>query len=217
MIEKKLISNVELVPLETVSEDLCEEMLCKCVFCGKTCDASNKMFLHKLVTINEIYCTFCLRHNFYKENKENILILSFRSVFAYMYYQKYLQPLGRKMWLSEIHDYIDSHVKAGELNPLFVYDPITMFWFVDFSKVSKNKVSIDEVYKTIVNILACFNLNQISPGVSLPNFYLKYKTAIDLFHNKRYRPKDKIVLAPSLKDSEKSKNFTINHLIKKNS
>lgn len=125
------------------------------------------------------------------------------------------------MWFSEIEDCVESHVQAGLQNPLFVYDPETMLWFVDFSRVgnSKRKIPLDEILKTVINILACFNLHRIGPDVDMVGFFGNYKTAIETFYQKRYRPENRRMLIPTLTGSagiaakelsaEKQRNFIL--------
>lgn len=128
------------------------------------------------------------------------MILSFRSVIGYLYFYNYLQVGGpSKIWVSEIQDYIDSHISAGLVNPLFVYDPDTLLWFVDFSKVgtSRKKLPLESVHKTVVNILTSLDLHKI-PGMDTSRFFQKYKDAIDVFAEKRSRPGNKRLLLPTL-------------------
>lgn len=118
-----------------------------------------------------------------------------------MYFQNYIQANNaQKLWISQIEDYIEVHYRAGSVNPLFLYDPVTMLWFVNFSKIgtSKKKVPIEEVIKTIVSILATFNLSEMIPGINMSYLYTKYKDAVNGFYKKRFRPKDRRMLIPTL-------------------
>jgi hypothetical protein len=159
------------------------------------------MLLDKLSGPAAFYCPFCLRHNLHTKNNRNVLILSFRSIIGYFYYQNYIFSYSesQKIWLSELEDFITAHVEAGETNPLFVYDPETLFWFVDFSRVgnSKKKVPLEEVLKTVVNILTCFNFSETIPNLKMSAFYSKYKTAIESFYERRYRPDERKILVPT--------------------
>jgi hypothetical protein len=101
-------------------------------------------------------------------------MLSLRSLIGYYYIQYYQ---SKKMYLSELEDYIATHQRIGLLNPVFDYDPETFVWFIDFSRIgsSKRKIKVEEVLKTVVNMLACFNLPQNVPGVRISKFFLKVK------------------------------------------
>ena len=109
------------------------------------------------------------------------------------------------------------------MNPVFDYDPDTYLWFVDFNRVgnSKRRLPLEDVLKTVVDILACFNLSENVPGLSMSTFYGKYKEAITNFYERRYRPTDKRMLIPTFSGClaqaannqfEKSRNFTASEL-----
>ncbi len=203
--ENKLcVSSVKLIPIAPAAfGDLTDQVYRRCYFCEKDClsHLANKVITEKLSGPDKFYCPSCLRRGFYTKNSRNILVLSFRSIVGYFYYANYVtMTAGKRMYLSDIEDYIDSHIQAGLLNPLFDYDPDAFLWFVDFSRVgnSKRKVKIDEVFKTIVSILACFNLTQILPGVSTSVLFGKYKTAIMNFYQTRRRPSKRRLLVPTL-------------------
>lgn len=226
MIEKKSALQISLKPLPTlVTGELAENYFRKCYFCGKECDVSiNQSYLvDRLSGSRNFHCSFCLRHDFHTKKNKNTLILSFRGIIGHYYLNNYLLNHSNKIWLSEIEDFIDCHSSVGLLNPVFTYDPETFLWFVDFSKVGteKRKVPLEEVLKTIVNILATFNLGNFFPQIDMPVFYSKYKDAIVSFHKKRYRPESKKILIPTFSsykfDEEKViKNFVLSDLIEKN-
>lgn len=211
---------------QSPSGELSDKIFRKCEFCEKFCEifSSQSFLLQKLAEPEHFYCSFCLRHNFHTKINKNILILSFRSIFGYFYYQNYLNPQEKnKFWLSEIEDFILSHEDAGLINPLFSYDPETMLWFIDFSRVgdSKKKIPIEEILKTIISILVSFNLSHTIIGVNMSLFYQKYKDAIELFYNKRKRPEGKRLLIPTLSGCiieprifsfDKTKNFIFKNL-----
>lgn len=205
---KNLVTKVQIKPIaQDENGELSDKVLRKCCFCEKKCTVFpvNKQLLTKLSGPDAFYCDFCLRHNFNSKNNRNIMILTFRSIIGYFYYQNYLlidrgnAPNVRRTWVSEIEDYIEYHREAGECNPIFVYDPETLLWFVDFSKVgdTRRKVPLDEVLKTVMNILLCFNLYETVPGVNINQFFQKYKDAITNFYEKRHRPEKRRILSPT--------------------
>lgn len=197
--EKLSVCSVELdlIPMPENGE-LSNEIYLKCCFCEKYCKTFNNFYQFyvnkKLSGQNKYFCSFCLRHNFNNKKNKDILILSFRGIIGYFYFQKYLH--SQEMWIEEIKDYINCHVEAGLTNPVFSYDPDTFLWFIDFSKVgkSKKKIPLEEVLKTIVNILTCFNLYDTMPSV---DFYKKYEVAIRIFYDRRYRPNKRKILTPT--------------------
>lgn len=146
----------------------------------------------------EMYCTFCLRNGFDTKGNRHVLGLSFRSIFGHYYHVFYKNK--RKMWFSEIDDYIHSHIEIGLQNPLFLYDSESYLWFVDFLKVGqgKRKIPVEEVLTTIDNILNCFNLSEKIPGIQMAVLFEKYKDAILKFHTQRKRPSDRRLLVPTL-------------------
>jgi hypothetical protein len=203
---------IKLVYLQPVKgNELAERIMRTCNFCTKLVETQK--INEKLSGSKAFYCTFCLRHN-YTINSKNILPFSFRSIIGYYYQEFYIEQ--RKMWLSEIEDYVQEHKCVGLLNPLFNYDDESMIWFVDFSRVgnTSKKIKLDEVLETITNILACFNMTAKLPDARLDKFYSKFKTALVTYYKQRHKPD---LLVPTLQDClvreknlEKTKNFCWN-------
>jgi len=194
--------NIKLFPIDQdLNGELAEKIHYECNFCGKTIGLYplNRKICERL-SGDQFYCPFCLRNRFNTRNNKHILILSFRSLVGYYYYEKYAYTHNREVWISEIMDFMESHAAAGLVNPLFSYDPESMLWFIDFSKVGKGrkKVKVAEVLKTILSILTCFNINQHVTNGKLSKFYLKYEEAILKFYQQRYRPEDRKHLIPTL-------------------
>lgn len=226
MNQKFSISEITLKVIPNIkSDELSEDCLRRCSFCEKYFRVSsiNSKIINKLSGSKNIYCSFCLRNDFNNKKSNEILILSFRCIFAYLYFSNYVNSLQNgKMWISEIQDIINRHQKVGEENPLFVYDANTMLWFINFSKIGKNKASLDDINKTIKDILESMNLEKNIFGLDISSFYQKYYSAIELFYKKRHRPKGKKMLIPTLLNTgvvesknytfEKMKNFTLNDL-----
>ena len=175
----------------------------KCSFCEKEAiiHPGNQGILDKLCQNNRFFCNFCLRNNYHTKDNRNILMLTFRSIIGYFYYEFYQFPKQTLMYLSEIQDYIDLHKEIGLLNPVFNYDPESCVWFIDFRRVgeTKKKINIKEVYSTIVDILASFNLISNVKGIQVSKMYAKYQEAIKDFYEKRYRPDGKKICIPTLK------------------
>lgn len=185
---------------KTEDGELSERIHYDCAFCERTSSLYRyTRRMYEKLSGDNFYCNFCLRHRFNTKNNKNILILSFRSIVGYYYYEKYIPQNNRELWMSQINDYVESHIETGLLNPLFVYDPESMYWFVDFSRVGKGrkKLRIAEIHKTISNILLCFNLKKHVPDLKIGKFYEKYSEAINKFYTHRYRPDDKRILIPT--------------------
>ena len=207
---------------DALPNELSSEVIEKCHFCSKkiTINALNANLIKKLSGPEQTFCPFCLNHDFHTKKTKHVLILSFRSIIASFYYHNYLCA-NRKLWLSQIQEYIDVHQQVGLSNPVFSYDPETYLWFIDFSKVGQGRkiLPITEVYKTLINILFCFNLDHFFEINSQQEVLKKYKEAIELFYQKRYRPKKRRMLIPNFPTTlklspEKFRNFLACHLKK---
>ena len=223
-----IVSKVKLTPLATAPVgELSEHIVRTCNFCAKEVNAPSyvERINQRLGGKRDFYCSFCLRNNLHTRNSRHILVMSFRSIIGY-YYHEYYSFANPRMWLAEIEDFIQTHAEVGLSNPLFSYDPVTLLWFVDFSKIgtSKKKIKVEEVLKTVVNILATFNLAEQSPGLHSTRFFEKYKDAIMEFYGQRYRPEGRKMLIPTLVGCiggdnrlnailEKTRNFTLRDMV----
>ena len=201
-IEKQpVIQNVEINQISPItSGELSDYIHCECKFCQKTVGLypSFRKICERL-SGGDFYCSFCLRSGFNGRLNRNILTLSFRGIIGYYYYEKYINCNSHKKCAMEIEAYIDSHVRTGLQNPIFSYDPETMLWFIDFNKVgrSSKKIKLNEVMRTIANILVCFNLSANVPSLKTQKLYQKYKLAISKFYSNRFRPSSKPHLIPT--------------------
>jgi hypothetical protein len=104
------------------------------------------------------------------------------------------------MHLVDLQGYIDLHVKLGQQNPLFHYDPDTYSWFIDFSRVGtgKRRVPVEFVLDTVVQQIAAFGLYDNVKDSSPAAFFDKFKEAIIDFLHHRKRPVGQKVLCPTL-------------------
>lgn len=187
----------------SASGELSEFVHRKCDFCEKDCEVTAPNYAQKLS--DNFHCNFCLRHGLHTRGNRDVLILSFRAILGHFYHHHYLGHAPERMWLSEIEDYAESHRHAGETNPLFLYDPETLLWFVNFSRVgtSKKKLPLENILQTVVSILATFNL--WSGPASMSQLFQSYKEAIESFYHKRSRPEGRRMLIPTLGGSDKEK------------
>lgn len=171
-----------------------------CDFCGKlVAPGTSVAVLEKLSGPGRFFCDFCLRQRHNTKGGRNILILSFRGLIAYLYYEIYVSH--RVVSFSEIDDAVADHVRAGLKNPLFAYDPDTMLWHVDFNRVgnTKKKLPVDHVKNTVNEIMKNLRLPSFAQTVQLSKIEVKYTEAIDAFYRKRSRPQGRLLLIPTLK------------------
>jgi len=184
---------------KSTSDELSENTIYKCNFCQKNVNIQKekKQILDKL-SGNGFYCSFCLSNNFQTKNNKNIIVLTFRSIFGFYYINLY--KTQKLIYLSQINDCIEDHVKIGIQNPVFKYDPETMLWFIDFSRIGKGKkrISLKEVSETIKEIINKFEYcNQIQ-GYNQEKLMEKYDDALKKFYSDRYRPANRRILIPTM-------------------
>ena len=87
----------------------------------------------------DFYCSFCLRHKYNKYNK-NIFVFSFRAII-----EKYWDGKTIKTNFNDYDEILAMHKEAVQialLDPVFDYDPKTMYFFVDFARVGKGRIEI---------------------------------------------------------------------------
>lgn len=180
--------------------DIKNNFFIRCFFCENYKKiTSEELRLVKSITLKkENYCSFCVRNNFYNKSNKNILILNFKKIINSIYEQEHLKK--ETMWISEIKDLIEEHKKSGCSNPVFLYDEESLDWFVDFNKVGKqlNSIEVKDINNTIMSIIDSLKVNVFFGESVNTNLQKKYIDALNLFYNKRYRPKNKKILSPSL-------------------
>lgn len=214
--------NIRLVPIEPDAKRadlLAKTAHCKCDFCKKRSEFDSFSFeICERMSGEGFYCPFCLRHGYDKKSNRHVLVLSFRAISGYLFYN--FHKSKKEMWISELRDQLNKHEIVGMSNPAFNYDPESLSWFVDFSKVGKGKkVKLSEVLYTVDLIISCFDLEKRISANSVQTLKNKFKDAIEKFHSKRYRPENRpqliptIPLVPSIKyESDFLRDFSSNHL-----
>lgn len=194
--------NVRIVPTtESEAGELADVIHYECAFCEKLTGVHpNTRRVCEKLSGKTFYCVFCLRNRHNAKSNRHILPVSFRAIAGYYFYEKYHQTVNRQMWLAEIRDMMKAHEIAGLQNPVFNYDPETFMWFIDFGRIGRgrNKIRIAEVHKTIINILACFNLQEHIPNVKPSRLVDKYMSAVRKFYSNRYRPAGRRMVVPTL-------------------
>jgi hypothetical protein len=198
-----------------------------CDFCGKlVAPGDSTAVLEKLSGPGRFFCDFCLRQRHNTKQGRNVLALSFRGMVAYLYYEIYLS--SRSCTFSEIEDLISDHAAVGLENPVFSYDPETMLWYIDFSRVgfTKKKIHVNVVKSTVNEILNKLSLPYFVGTIQLPKLEAKFNDAIDEFYHKRSRPFGRRLLIPTLKGCgslepknhnwDKHKDFVSSHFVIRN-
>lgn len=197
------IQDVEIVKVQTSTQnELSDKLYRVCVFCDKVVRVGGTN-LHSCsnLTGQEFFCPFCIRNNHHFRSSRNILILSFRAIIAYYYWKFYCEHHNTYLiYLYDLERYIERHMNIGLQNPVFSYDPNTFLWFIDFNRVGtgKGKAPYVEVVKTIDLMFEEFQIDQYCTQYVKNDIKEKFSTAIDLFYEKRKRPKDRRMLIPTL-------------------
>lgn len=155
-----------------------------CCFCGKKVEENEISKQNKALSGDSFYCSFCLRMGWNTKNNRNCLIVSFRPIIGYYYYAFYLNK-SRTMWMSNIKTFLNAHVKAGIVYPFLSYDEDSMFWFMDFRKIGKKKVGVEEACAAMLKISSCFNLKKHIPKFKTEHFNKKITDSINNFYENR--------------------------------
>lgn len=175
----------------------------------------NCKFCEKLVQINtdnfgsclkigggKFYCPFCLRNNFHHKTGKNVLVYSYRAAIGYYYYKFYIEKQQgfKKMWVSQINDMILNHETTGLTSPVLTYDPSTYLWFADFNKIGNHprKAPFKEVKAVMKSSLDALLIDKYVGIHMRDEFWGKFSKALDLFYQKRQRPKERRMLIPTL-------------------
>jgi hypothetical protein len=173
----------------------------QCDFCKKetTVTVRTAALLHKLTGESQFFCPFCVRNDHHTRKRNNILVLTLRGMVGYLFHFCYFGKVP-KLFLSELEDLLAVHVAIGRQNPLFVYDPETYCWFIDFAKVgnTKRKIRVTEVIRTVNEMVSAFNPYDYIKDFKSHKFVDRFAEAINDFYSRRYRPKDKPICAPTL-------------------
>jgi hypothetical protein len=184
-----VISEISVDPLQTFSDSYYRN----CAFCNKSVLITKKTLIYWNNQEAEFYCINCFRNDF--NGNKNILILSFRAIFGFFYYQYYVAEIKPLISLAEISQLILDHTKTGFENPFFHYDQESFFWFVDFTKLDRHEKKLDLILPTIKEILDVFQLEKWVINLNRCKLDAKFYKAIEDFYIKRHRQG---VLIPSL-------------------
>jgi hypothetical protein len=173
----------------------------QCDFCQKETPIHSRTgtLLHRLSGDSQFFCLFCTRHDLHTKKRKHVLILTYRGLIGYLYHACY-QGKTPRLYVSEIYDLIRTHIQIGEQNPVFTYDPETYCWFIDFTKVgnTKHKVTVQEVLRTVNEIISAFNPYEHIKDFKSHKLVEKYTEAVMDFYSKRYRPEGRRICSPTL-------------------
>jgi hypothetical protein len=200
---KKYSVSTELA-VENAGNELSDTFYHNCMFCEKLVKVSSNNFEScRRLGGGKFYCPFCLRNDFHYRSSKNVLIVSYRAIFAQYYHQNYLDnepDSSKRLWLSDIKDMISNHERTGLNCPVFSYDPTTYLWFIDFNKIGSDsrKAPILDVQSTAMAILCSFRMSDIYGLYALEDMWKKFDKAIVLFYENRQRPDNRRMLIPTL-------------------
>lgn len=199
MPETPIELEIELVKPKELSTNL--KTYRKCNFCEQEILVQSNQALEYMNPPGGFYCAFCLRNHLHTRRSRDIMMLSFRAIFGFFYYELFLLPKQPYMYISEIYEHINFHVEIGNRNPVFTYNELTCCWALDFNRIghSKKKVPVKVVLRTICEILAGLNLTYNVRDIKLTPLYEKYEEAVTKFYQKRYRPDKMRLCIPTLK------------------
>lgn len=139
---------------KTSENDFLTYKITKCNFCDKKSSTYNYYHnIYQQASKNNFYCNFCLRNEFYNINCKDLMILTFNPIIE-KYYKLYLK---KRIFYSEVLDFIESHKNTGLLHHAFYYDDDSLKWFINLTKINKNTL-----IQHLLNILCCFNINEIT-------------------------------------------------------
>jgi hypothetical protein len=201
---KKEVQKVILT--EESFDELCDNahVYRKCNFCEKLISVTNhdQKYSDQLVGKDKFFCHFCIRNGFFTKLNKNVLILTFRGLFSYYYYCYYIAQKSQPFYYGDITDFVEMQCKTAWQNPLFMYDHESFCWFVDFGKIGTNKIPVEAVLKTVIQVLASMGLYDHVRECSPYKVYKKYKNAIEAFYTKRIRIGGDKIFNPTLMDCD---------------
>lgn len=192
------------IKVEDVSKELLDknEIISKqCEFCGKEMVVHFRVgqYLRKLTKGSNFYCQFCVRHDIHTRKQHHVFLFTLRALIGYLHSACYFGKTPR-LYMSEIDDMIAEHVAIGHQNPLFLYDPETYCWFVDFNKVGSGdrQLPVSEVIRTVNEMVSAFNPYNNIREFKGSKYVDRFRESIMTFYEQRFRPPGKRLCAPTL-------------------
>jgi hypothetical protein len=196
------LQEVELTTINSKTEnELSDSCYRVCNFCDKIVSVHSYNFKScEKLSGKKFFCPFCLRNKHHFRSSRNVLGFSFRGIIGYYYYDLY-EPKPSKIYLSQIERLIEKHQNIGLQSPVLSYDPSVFMWYLDFNQIGigKSKAPYSEVQEIITLLLETFNLKKYVSYQTEEAMHQKYQNAINVFYEKRKRPKERRFLIPTLR------------------
>lgn len=172
-----IVQEIELLPQEFTLD----QYFYQCCFCGNIVEPP------KYELSENRYCNFCLRRYGNVDFVENVLLLTFKSVFGFYYQNFYVNETKRTMWISDLIKIIDKHKNVGLENPAFDYDDDSMLWHLNFKKIGDGQYTLPiiEVFETLNDIISSLQISNFIPGLDVAKFSDKYTKEIRDFYTSR--------------------------------
>jgi len=116
----------------------------------------NYSFVPNGMLDGDFLCKFCIRHSMHKRN---CLVFSLKSFILHLYDLHCSEDFENLMYRFQIEDHIREHRDAGLKNYCLAYDEDSFNWFLDLDLVgnSLGKVPQVDVFKSIIEMMLCFN------------------------------------------------------------
>lgn len=155
---------VEFFPVKSeLKEEISDSYLKVCRFCEKEVEINTNNIHKQSIKLNptEFYCDFCYRNNFHI-NKPKVFVFSLKAIIFHYYENFYIKSSNKSIWLSQLDEMIFLHKESGLNNLAFIYDEQNFNWFIDLQKFSDEISSKNFIFKTIIEMLICFNLWNIN-------------------------------------------------------
>jgi hypothetical protein len=171
---------VEFFPVNSkINGEISDEFVKVCLFCDKEVliSQSNLRKMPRSLVENDFFCRFC---NLRKNSLPATFAFSLKALIHHYHESFYLK--GSQLWASQIEDMVEQHRISGLKNSSMDYDDESFNWFVDSSLVGdgEEKVGVDEVYKSIIEMISCFNMWNF--GIDQLLIFRQIKDAMSSFH-----------------------------------
>lgn len=150
---------VQFFPInQAMADELTDAFYKTCSRCGKDVLITPETVKHipKSLIDGIFYCRFCLTHGF---DTKHPLIFSFKSLICHLHDIYEAGQSTNVKYHCQLFDFIDAHRDAGIKSFCLSYDDESFNWFMDGSLVGEGngKIQTNEVLKTVVEIISCFN------------------------------------------------------------
>jgi hypothetical protein len=178
--------------------ELAETVHRVCAFCEKMVEGqADGQQAYTRLSGRTYHCPFCVRHH-YHHRPDRVLALSYRAVIGLYYWDLY-DATPPRMYFTEIEAAVERHAEVGLCNPVFNYDPETMLWFIDFSRVGdgQRKMPFAEVLHTAREVYDALGVAKRLRACHVTAMWGKYDTALRRFDKTRKRGKARRMLIPT--------------------